>query len=296
VQVPTDSGTSSQTLNKSMVEDISLNGRDAAELIKIMPGTAINNVSPEPVWPGSSADTEQYRPDRQVLGSRQRREWRHDHDVRRRQPARPGNQGTQTANINQNQVQEVSILTNAYGAEFAKGPITFQAIGKSGGAQFHGQGYFYARNGVFNSTAGTITAKRLRRRRTVSTIPAATLAVRCSSRVRTSTRTATSCSFMPRMNTWTRSRRAVCHSIRAHPADAARELHSSVYRDLGTDIRLARIRRRLRPELNALSGRQIAPTQIDPNSAKILALMPAGNVNPVTNPTGANYQYLMVRL
>ena len=51
----------------------------------------------------------------------------------------PGNQGTQTANINQNQVQEVSILTNAYGAEFAKGPITFQAIGKSGGAQFHGQ-------------------------------------------------------------------------------------------------------------------------------------------------------------
>jgi len=43
VQVPTDSGTSSQTLNKSMVEDISLNGRDAAELIKIMPGTAINN-------------------------------------------------------------------------------------------------------------------------------------------------------------------------------------------------------------------------------------------------------------
>ena len=34
----------------------------------------------------------------------------------------PGNQGTQTANINQNQVQEVSILTSAYGAEFAKGP------------------------------------------------------------------------------------------------------------------------------------------------------------------------------
>ena len=51
----------------------------------------------------------------------------------------PGNQGTQTANINQNQVQEVSILTSAYGAEFAKGPVTFQAIGKSGGAQFHGR-------------------------------------------------------------------------------------------------------------------------------------------------------------
>ena len=39
--VPVDSGQSSQTLNKSMVENISLSGRDAAELIKIMPGTAI---------------------------------------------------------------------------------------------------------------------------------------------------------------------------------------------------------------------------------------------------------------
>ncbi len=63
----------------------------------------------------------------------------------------PGNQGTQTANINQNQMQEVSLLTSAYGAEFAKGPVTFQAIGKSGSAQFHGQAYLYARNGVFNS-------------------------------------------------------------------------------------------------------------------------------------------------
>src|SRR5271165_6585805 len=41
VPVPVDSGASSQTLNQGMVENISLNGRDAAELIKIMPGTAI---------------------------------------------------------------------------------------------------------------------------------------------------------------------------------------------------------------------------------------------------------------
>ena len=63
----------------------------------------------------------------------------------------PGNQGTQTSNINQNQIQEVSLLTNAYGAEFAKGPVTFQAIGKSGSSAYHGQAYFYARNGIFNS-------------------------------------------------------------------------------------------------------------------------------------------------
>jgi hypothetical protein len=63
----------------------------------------------------------------------------------------PGNQGTQTANINQNQVAEVSVLTSAYDASFAKGPVTLQAYGKSGSAQFHGQAYLYARNGVFNA-------------------------------------------------------------------------------------------------------------------------------------------------
>ncbi len=64
----------------------------------------------------------------------------------------PGNQGTQTANMNQNQIQEISLLTNAYGAEFAKGPVTLQAIGKSGSSSFHGGAYLYARNGVFNTT------------------------------------------------------------------------------------------------------------------------------------------------
>ncbi len=51
----------------------------------------------------------------------------------------PGNMGTQTANINQNQIQEVSLLTSAYGAEYAKGPVVFQAIGKSGSSAYHGQ-------------------------------------------------------------------------------------------------------------------------------------------------------------
>ena len=45
----------------------------------------------------------------------------------------------------------MTILTSAYGAEFAKGPVVFQSIGKSGGSQFHGQAYLYARNGTFNA-------------------------------------------------------------------------------------------------------------------------------------------------
>jgi hypothetical protein len=150
--VPVDSGQSSQTLNKSMVENITLSGRDAAELIKIMPGTAVVSGLGQSMWgQGSSATQSNNGPigNFSVQGNPLYGGMTMTSDGANLLD--PGNQGTQTANINQNQVQEVSVLTNAFGAEFAKGPITFQAIGKSGGSQFHGQGYLYARNGVFDS-------------------------------------------------------------------------------------------------------------------------------------------------
>jgi hypothetical protein len=150
--VPVDSGQSSQTLNQSMVENISLSGRDAAELIKIMPGSANVSGLGQSMWgQGSSPTASNTGPigNFSVQGNPLYGGMTMTSDGANLLD--PGNQGTQTANINQNQVQEVSVLTNAFGAEFAKGPITFQAIGKSGGAQFHGQGYLYARNGVLDS-------------------------------------------------------------------------------------------------------------------------------------------------
>ncbi|HEX3747246.1 MAG TPA: TonB-dependent receptor [Bryobacteraceae bacterium] len=150
--VPVDNGQSSQTLNQSMVENISLNGRDAAELIKIMPGTAISGGLSQSQWgQGAVATSSNNGPIGKfsVQGSGLNGAMTMTSDGANLLD--PGNQGTQTANINQNQVQEVTVLTNAFDASFAKGPVTFQAIGKSGGAQFHGQAYFYARNGALNS-------------------------------------------------------------------------------------------------------------------------------------------------
>lgn len=150
VVVPTDTGQTTQTLNEHMVTELAIQGRDAAELMKIMPGmgmagglgqsmfnslTTQNNTGP--IGTFSAQGTQPYGALTMTLDGANLLD--------------PGNQGTQTANINQNQVQEVSLLTNAYGAEFAKGPVTFQAIGKSGTSSFHGTAYLYARNGVFNS-------------------------------------------------------------------------------------------------------------------------------------------------
>jgi len=117
VVVPVDSGQSSQTLNQNMVENISLNGRDAAELIKIMPGTAIVSGLSQSMWGEGAVPTSSnngpignFSTQGNPLygGMTMTSDGANLLD--------PGNQGTQTANITQNQVQEVSVLTNAFRA------------------------------------------------------------------------------------------------------------------------------------------------------------------------------------
>ncbi len=150
VVVPTDTGAVVNTLNEHMITELAIQGRDAAELMKIMPGMAnavglgqqmfsslTTQSNTGPIGTMSAQGSQLYGALTMTVDGANLLD--------------PGNAGTQTANINQNQVAEVSLLTNAYGAEFAKGPVTFQAIGKSGSSAFHGQAYLYARNGVANS-------------------------------------------------------------------------------------------------------------------------------------------------
>jgi hypothetical protein len=63
----------------------------------------------------------------------------------------PGDMGGTTATINMDQVQEVKVQTSNFGADEAKGPIVINAVGKSGGAAYHGGLYMYARDHIFNS-------------------------------------------------------------------------------------------------------------------------------------------------
>ena len=52
---------------------------------------------------------------------------------------------------NPDMVQEVKVQTSAFGADSSKGPVVVDFITKSGTAQYHGEGYLYVRNGIFNS-------------------------------------------------------------------------------------------------------------------------------------------------
>jgi hypothetical protein len=57
---------------------------------------------------------------------------------------------------NPDMVQEVKVQTSAFGADSAKGPVVIDFLTKSGGAQYHGEGYLYTRNAIFNSDSWTL--------------------------------------------------------------------------------------------------------------------------------------------
>ncbi len=150
VAIP-DNAEVSTTLNTHMVQDLALAGRDAGELLKLMPGMALTSGNQQ----GSTFNTKTVGTNSGPVGA---------YSSNGTQPngamafmldganlVDPGNAGTQIANINQDMVAEVKVLMSSYSAEYAKGPTIFQAISKSGGAQYHGEGYMYARNSVFNS-------------------------------------------------------------------------------------------------------------------------------------------------
>ena len=146
-EIPVDTAEVSATLNNELVDSATLTGRNAAELIKMMPGvtfTSINGAN------GSGYNS-------QVTGTNNGPAG--DFSANGTQPygstavmldgamlVDPGNAGTQIANINQDMTDSVKYLSASYGAEYAKGPAVLQAFSKSGGQKFHGEGYFYARN------------------------------------------------------------------------------------------------------------------------------------------------------
>jgi len=150
-EVPVDTAEISTTLNSEMIQNITLGGRDAGELLKLMPGMALTNGLNQ----GSGFNPKVTGTNNGPVGN---------YSSNGTQPngamafmldganlVDPGNAGTQIANINQDMTAEVKVLMSSYTAEYAKGPVVFQAFSKSGGQAFHGEAYLYARNSALNS-------------------------------------------------------------------------------------------------------------------------------------------------
>ena len=148
--IPLDNGASTTTLNEEMVDKLSIQGRDAAELVKFMPGMAMNTglsqsefnsqitaTNSGPIGAFSASGTQPYGSMQMTLDGAGMV------DI--------GNMGTQIANVNGDQTGEFTYLNAAFGADTPRGPNIIQIVSKSGTKAYHGDAYTYLRNWQFNA-------------------------------------------------------------------------------------------------------------------------------------------------
>jgi hypothetical protein len=149
---PVDTGALSETLNQQMIDDFTLSGRDAGEFLKIMPGMGTNSgLSGNASFNGADHVTGS---NTGPVGSFSANGTLPNGGMAYLLDGAnlvDSNMGTQIANINPEMIAEAKVLMSSYGAEFAKGPVVFQAFSKSGGKNFHGEGYLFARNSELNA-------------------------------------------------------------------------------------------------------------------------------------------------
>jgi hypothetical protein len=144
-EVPVDTAEVSATLNNEMVDTATLTGRNAAELIKMMPGVTFNNGNGVGGYTSTTTGTNN-GPAGSFSANGTQPYGSTDVYLDGANLIDPGNAGTQVANINQDMTDSVKYLSASYGAEYAKGPAVLQAFSKSGGQKFHGEAYLYARD------------------------------------------------------------------------------------------------------------------------------------------------------
>src|SRR5260370_9873190 len=150
---PTDSGERTAILTSKQIENLSLEGRDATELIRTPPGFAVfggggiantgqdfTTISPTSgaVGQGYVGNGLPYRGGSDLIS-----DGAHILDV--------GCNCGATQTVNGDMVSEVTVQTSNFGADSAKGPLVVNAVGKSGTASYHGESYIHLRSGSLNS-------------------------------------------------------------------------------------------------------------------------------------------------
>jgi hypothetical protein len=156
--VPVDSGEKSATLTTKELDNFIIVGSNAAEFLKIMPGFGIQhgttnsaNFTGEIIGINGNGDGGSQSPLNNAysyngLGSNTL-----DITADGAHVSDPGCNCATPVNPNSEMISEFKVLTSNFGADQQKGPAVISSIAKAGGRDFHGSGFFYARNYVLNA-------------------------------------------------------------------------------------------------------------------------------------------------
>jgi len=155
----TDSGARAETITSEDLEKQPLIGRNATEILRILPGAAqiTRGGTNRPGGDGENIGVHGFMVNgnsgamggnsingQSGTGLSINADGQNVED-----PGAPGS-GT-PVNPNPDMISEIQVQTSNFGADNAKGPVVINTISKSGGSQIHGDFHFYARNSVMNS-------------------------------------------------------------------------------------------------------------------------------------------------
>jgi hypothetical protein len=156
--VPVDSGERSALLTTKELDSYVAVGSNAAEFIKIMPGFGIQNgtsnkanYTGETIGINANGDAGSQSPLNNAYSYNGLPSNSLDITADGAHVSDPGCNCDTPVNPNTDMIAEFKVLTSNFSAENQKGPAVISSVAKSGGRDFHGTGYLYARNYALNA-------------------------------------------------------------------------------------------------------------------------------------------------
>src|SRR5450432_1571348 len=140
----TESVERSATINGKQVENIEVNGRNALDMAKLVPGVNFTNGASYAVG-SSGTGANQFS----VNGARPSQNQLSLNGIGN---VDTGNNGGMNVSVSNDSIAEFKILTGSYQAEYGRSVgAQISVVTKSGSSQFHGSGYWYHRNDSLNA-------------------------------------------------------------------------------------------------------------------------------------------------
>jgi Carboxypeptidase regulatory-like domain len=150
--IAVDSGEKSEVITSNEIQNLSIVGRNAVELLKILPGVV--NSGGQTGGVQFNGQFTMFTTVGGAVGSYNiagTRSETMDINSDGANVIDPGCNCGAAVTPNVDMVQEVKVQVANFSADSSRGPTVFQTVTKAGTSAFHGEGYFSARNNIFNS-------------------------------------------------------------------------------------------------------------------------------------------------
>jgi hypothetical protein len=162
---PVDSGEKSSTLTSKELQNYVQTGSNAAEFIKIMPGFGISNgtsnksnFTGEVIGINANGDAGSQSPLNNAYSYNGLPSNSLDITADGAHVSDPGCNCDTPVNPNSDMISEFKVMTSNFSAENQKGPAVISSVAKSGGKDFHGSAFMYARNYALNGNDALFNA------------------------------------------------------------------------------------------------------------------------------------------